>query len=142
MTPGERLVVAMAEKWVDNPAKPETSTDLIHAIEMLRAERITAPVNEMVITYGQLVAGDEIRSESGRWFGVRTVVSNDKTGVIRVWLNGMKSRLERPHDRTVLVKRSEMGAAVDMFASVMWSGQAAPEPAESKAAETPPEEGE
>lgn len=128
-TAGERLVIAMAKKWVINPARPDTATDLIRAVELLAAEE-ASNTGAIDIPWSQVVAGDRVQgAKSGRWFTIeRTTALSD--GTVKAWAEGISNPVIHPgNDSKDLahVRRSQTGLAVDMFTSVMWSGKDAPE---------------
>jgi hypothetical protein len=121
VTPAERVVLEVAVRWRRDLASPASEDDLAAAVDVLNAERAT-PHTEHQLTYGELVAGDQIQSTHGRWFEVdRIAVDQDQTGV-HVWLVGVAKPFDKFRGQSVTVRRSALGEAVDMFASVLWSG--------------------
>lgn len=120
-TPAERVVLEAVLRWRDDTADRTVLRDLLAASDALADERAT-PHTEHQLTYGELVAGDQIKSTHGRWFEVdRIAVDQDQTGV-HVWLVGVAKPFDKFRGQSVTVRRSETGRAVDMFASVLWSG--------------------
>lgn len=75
---------------------------------------------ELEITWGQLVADDEMWSaKARRWFTVLETKAVGSDTQVRL-VGG--SVFKQPSKTPVQVRRSEMGKAVDMFATVIWSG--------------------
>jgi hypothetical protein len=133
MTPGERAVIAAAERWADNdPAPVASSMALSAAVDALIKERVGVPEDqrqELDITYGQVVEGDEIHSAKlDKWFAVsasvrlasgKQRVTMPATGSVE---KGRKPWHEFDADKPCRVRRGLTGQAVDLFATVMWSG--------------------
>jgi len=135
MTPGERVVVAAAERLAalgDGSINYLSDfTDLEDAVAALRAERAGKPATELHehdLTYGQVVEGDQILSARvGKWYEVTATVAlpngkvritMPKTGSVKL---GRKPDHEFNAGDPVRLRRGETGQAVDMFASVLWS---------------------
>lgn len=119
-TQTEHLVLNIVLNWRTDTRHTD---ELVAAADLLAAER-SHHYTELELTFGQLVAGDSIQSINGRWYEVdRMVVERDQTGV-KVWLKGVAKPLEKYTGQSVLVRRSEMGKAADVLASVLWSGPA------------------
>jgi len=76
--------------------------------------------------------GDEIYSDRlDRWYEVTTTVAMiEKPGHVKIWAKGLPKAIEPKAGGPVRVRRGEMGQAVDILASVVWSGQSSPDPAE------------
>ena len=120
-TPTERIVLEAAMRWREDTADRNSQKALLAATDALAAER-AASTTERHRCYSELVAGDLIQSTNGKWYEVdRTVTADDDTS-IKVWLKGVAKPIEKLRGMDVLVRRSDMGAAVDMFANVLWSG--------------------
>jgi hypothetical protein len=128
------VVVEEALRWHLDPKREGYA--LREALEALVAERAGKTPAELVevdITYGQVVEGDEILSPKlGRWYEVTAVVAQ-ANGKVRVTMpkTGRPAGQGKPqrnawHDfdptAAVRVRRGETGQAVDMFASVLYSG--------------------
>lgn len=127
-TPTERLVLEAALRWredyVSTAHREELATaELFGAVGLLAAER-AAGHTEQELTFGQLVADDLIQSANGRWYTVDRMVATPGQSDVKVWLQGVPKPLEKFSGQTVQVRRSGMGKAVDVFASVIWSGTA------------------
>ena len=128
MTPAEHALIERARAYVRNLDRPGALPDLIEAVDVLDLERSVA-ATEQPTTYGLLVAGDYIQATSGRWYEVTgTTLGQDQT-TVRVWLKGLGKPVEKFTGQAVTVRRSEMGAAVDVLASVVWSGEQGRRPA-------------
>lgn len=125
MTPAERVVVEMAVRW--HGATPETyhrvNRDLIEAVQALQAERADPnAVQEQDLTWGQVVEGDEIYSaKTDRWYEV--TAAGHRPPVSTVSAKGIPKALHPKSADPVRVRRGGTGLIVDMFASVLWSGQ-------------------
>lgn len=133
MTPGERVVVQAAITYIQQAATQRGEPDpyfltLEAAVDALLAERAGPGTKEFELTWGQVVVTDEIyNSKMDRWYEVtRTVRAGPK--LIKLNIKGIPKPIERDAYAPVLVRRSTMGEAVDMFASVMWSAQSMPTP--------------
>jgi hypothetical protein len=114
------VVVEAAVRWVDGT--PEDSMRLVAAVEALQAERADpdAPT-EREITWGQVVAGDEIYSpKTDRWYEVTRAV-HPGNGKSKINAKGIPKPLQPDSAALIKVRRGETGVAVDMFASVLWS---------------------
>lgn len=114
-TPAETVVIAAARAVVagtlDIPA-------LAEALNVLDARDRG---EEADITWGLVVAGDEMQHARTRaWHEVREVRTH--AGRTTVRLAGVKDPITRPAATEITVRRSATGAAVDMFAAVLWSG--------------------
>lgn len=126
-TAGERLVIAMAKKWVANPARPDTATDLIRAVELLTAEEASS-TGAIDIPWSQVVVGDQVQgAKSGRWFTIERTAASATDGTIKAWAQGIAAPVNHPGNAIAHVRRSPTGLVVDMFTSIMWSGTDAPE---------------
>jgi hypothetical protein len=130
VTPAERVVVEAALRWHADMADELNAAELYGAVDALLAERADpATPTEQDITWGQVVVGDEIYSDkTRRWYEVtNTVILGSDTGRVKIHVKGLPEPIEPKLIAPVTVRRSEMGKAVDMFASVLWSGQALPD---------------
>lgn len=130
-TLAERAVIAAARRLVDSDpynivTNERTAMDLSAALDALDAAEATAEPAEQEITWGELVAGDEMYStKAARWFTVSSVSRSGATMNVR--LVGVAKPFSQPAATAVKVRRSDMGKALDVFAAVLWSGQGAPE---------------
>ena len=134
MTPGERAVIAAAEDWAAAPQGDYTAAKgLRGAVIALQAEceaKTPAERAELDNTYGQIVEGDQLWSRTGRWFDVSASVNLDggQTRVTMPAIGNVKAKPPRPpyviksSDTPCRVRRGKTGQAVDLFATVMWSG--------------------
>lgn len=133
MTPGERVVVqaainlvrTLADKVVTDPYM----VTLEAAVGALQAERDEAGhVDEMDLTWGQVVESDEIwNAKVKKWYTViRTVAQGN--GMIKLNVKGIPNAIERDAKDQTRVRRGTTGQAADVFATVLWSSQARPEP--------------
>lgn len=142
MTPAERVVIAAAERWAASwkrrPSLIQSGAlwDTVQALQAERAAKTPAQLQELDITYGQVVEGDQILSPKlGRWYEVTAVVplgTWDRPGKVRITMPktgrpaaGGKPQVNAWHDFDAAtpcrVRRGDTGQAVDMFASVLWS---------------------
>lgn len=122
LTPGERVVVAAAIRYVD--ARAASDIELIQAVRALQAERADPDaLVEQEITWGQVVESDEIYSDkTKRWYEVtRAVHSGGTEGKSLINAKGIPRGLKPNSADLVRVRRGPTGNAVDMFASVLWS---------------------
>lgn len=122
MTPGERVVVeaAIAYYW-HNHESVDFHNNLFYAVEALLAERTADEPTEQELTYGQVVAGDEIfNAKVQKWYFVtRTALLI--TGMMSITVRNVPKPFERDHMGSVRVRRGPDGKACDVLASVMWS---------------------
>jgi hypothetical protein len=124
-TPVERLVIEAARSYLAEPGVHEGTPGRGKLAQALRAldasERPTEGTQKQIpLTWGQLVTTDVMLSErTGKWFEV--LECKTSKGQTSILLRG-GARFTKPADTPVIVRRSEMGEAVDMFASVLWSG--------------------
>jgi len=127
-TPAERAVIAAARRLVEgNPyniiQNDRTAMNLAEAVDALDATEHPADggPREIPITWGQLVAGDELWSaRAGKWFEV--LETKAVGGETEARLTGVGKPFRQPSDTPAKVRRSPMGEAVDLFATVIWSG--------------------
>jgi hypothetical protein len=123
MTPAEQVVIAAAEAYWAYWERWDQSADLhnglMEAVAALQLERAGAAPHVARLTYGQVVEGDEIANEAGKFFAVRHAVHAD--GVSQIGAKGIPKLFKRPSGREVTVRRGPTGQAVDMFASTLWS---------------------
>lgn len=119
------MVVEAARAWATSGREAATA-DLLNAVEALeieRAGRTEGARVEQDITWGQLVEGDEVWSDKARkWFPVRSASRHVGQPVVIVDLMNVPKLLHRPIGDPVRVRRGTTGEAVDIFASVLWSG--------------------
>jgi hypothetical protein len=130
-TPAERAVIAAARAYMMEPGVHEGTPGrgkLAAAVRALdAAEHPTADgPAETSLTWGQLVADDELWSaKAGKWFTVleakHVPTPGNDVGETQVRLKGGAS-FRNPSNVTARVRRSAMGEAVDLFATVIWSG--------------------
>jgi hypothetical protein len=135
VTPGERVVLAAAEHWAES-IRPDTGLglELLDAVNALHAERAgktPAELVELELTYGQVVEGDEVHSAKlDKWFAVSASVRTSQ-GMQRVTMpatGNVKVKPPRPAwhlfpaDKPCRVRRGAAGQAVNLFATVLWSG--------------------
>lgn len=122
MTPAERVVVEAAIAWGDSHVAGDTETyRLIEALTALRQERMVGKPTEQELTYGQVVAGDEIFNiKVQKWYSV-TRVALLVTGMMSLTVRNVPKPFEREHMAPVMVRRGPDGKACDVLASVMWS---------------------
>jgi hypothetical protein len=135
MTPAERVVVEAAQRWTrwrrTNGATvaepPEIGLqDAVNALWAERADPATSV--EQTITWDQVVVGDEIYSAKTRkWYPVTATLGTQSDGRVKIWATGLPKFIRPAGVTDVQVRRSAMGRAVDMFASVLWSGHSAPD---------------
>lgn len=133
MNPAERVVVAAARKWAAAPDSDKARLELLEAVVALKAlEAAGGPVvTEVTRPWRDVVVGDEIYSARTRkWYEVTATVMLDD-GRVKVWAKGLPKPIRPMAVADVLVRRGEMGLAVDVFASVLWSGQNAPDAPET-----------
>lgn len=116
-TPAEAAVIAAARRCADPDGEREQRA-LAEALDALDAQ---ATPGEVPITWGQVVAGDQLQhAVTKAWHEV--LENTLRNGQAAVRLRAVAKPISRPAGTEVTVRRSEMGAAVDMFASVIWSG--------------------
>jgi hypothetical protein len=123
MTPAERVVVEAAVRWARSRTVLQDSIRLQEAVEALQAERTdpSAP-QEQDLTWGQVVEGDEIYSaKTNRWYEVTAASHRPPASTINA--KGIPKALHPKSADPVRIRRGGTGLAVDMFASVLWSGQ-------------------
>jgi hypothetical protein len=140
MTPAERVVVEATIRFVSEVERGQVFWEyeydkLEEAVLLLEAERADpATPKEQDITWGQVVVDDEIYSaKTGKWYKVTTTLAMiEKAGHVKVWATGLPKAIEPKAANPVRVRRGEMGKAVDVLASVLWSGQSAPDAAPVK----------
>lgn len=138
MTPAERVVVEAALRWHAERHVPGSITggELYKAVNALLAERADpATPKERELTWGQAVVGDEILSDrTRRWYEVTNVVGPGVLdgGRVKLWLKGLPKPVQPKAADPVKLRRGEMGKVVDVFASVLWSGQSAPDASEAE----------
>jgi hypothetical protein len=120
MIPEMGAVVVAAEEW----AATRDDTTLLAAVHALQVRRKTGGTTrqEAEREWGELVAGDQIYAgKVDRWYPVVDVVLDDKTRHVKVHAKGLKAAIVKPIDDKVLVRRSELGDAADLFV-MLWSG--------------------
>jgi hypothetical protein len=133
MTPAERVVVEAAVRYATSPA---TATDLHNglcdAVEALLAERAGPQPETVEITWEQVVTGDLVYralngaplapdAPGGKWFEVLQT-GRKAPDRVRINVRGIARPIQPLAGAVVIVKRSAMGQAVDVLASVLWSG--------------------
>lgn len=126
MTPAERAVIEAAMSWDWTPSETGKLVKLNDACKALRAERASVPTEEMR-KWSDVVTEDEIYStKTKKWYRVLNMVSAADNGkaYVKVQCEGMAKPFMVPAAAEVLVRRSEMGQAVDMWIDVMRSGPA------------------
>jgi hypothetical protein len=122
MTPAERVVVEAALRWARSRTVLQDSIRLQEAVQALEAERATGQPQEQDLTWGQVVEGDEIySSRTDKWYPV-TAATHQPPKASTVSAKGIPRVLRPMPDQPVLVRRGATGEAVDVFASVLWSG--------------------
>lgn len=95
---------------------------------------------EQDLTWGQVVAGDEILSaKTGRWYVVHTSVRMMDRPEMKVMIKGSPKPIQRPVGDPVKVKRGVDGEAVDIL-EVLFSGQTQPTEIKSKEEEVTEDE--
>jgi len=128
-TPAERAVLAAARAMLEadldqtGASFPPAWGDLEAAVAALDAEEHPAGPDaprEQELTWGQAVATDEVLSANGRWYEVLDIRA--KGAQVHVRFRGLPKPFDKPAADPVRVRRSEMGQAVDMLATVLWSG--------------------
>jgi hypothetical protein len=132
-TPTERIVIEAARALLQaNPDQEGASlpliwgdlgkawNDLAAAVDALDTEEHANGPREQELTWGQLVAEDEIQSKDGRWYVVQSATAHPN-GLTVVKLEGIKAFAPKPTGGAVRVRRSEMGQAVDVIATMLWS---------------------
>lgn len=127
-------MIAAAEDWAAAPQGDyPAAKGLRGAVIALQAElaaKTPAEREELDITYAQIVEGDQLWSRTGRWFDVSASVNLDggQTRVTMPAIGNVKTKPQRlpyvikPSDTPCRVRRGKTGQAVDLFATVMWSG--------------------
>jgi hypothetical protein len=122
MTPAERVVVEAALRWVPQLPSIQAEHALQDAVQALQAERAGGQPQEHDLTWGQVVEGDEIWSErTGKWYPV-TAATHQPPAASTISAKGIPRVLRPMPGDPVRVRRGATGEAVDMFASVLWSG--------------------
>lgn len=131
MTPAERVVVAAAVRWHENPngeRAPDLDKMLDAAVQALLAERADpAAPTDSTMRWADVVEGDEIYSDNTRWwYAVMSSGPLAGTPRVRVVAKGLPKAIEPAAAAPVRVRRGPTGLAVDMFATVLWSGTSGP----------------
>lgn len=113
----------MAIKWAESPARPAVATDLLRAVELLQAERSSGKLAGEHIPWSQVAVDDQVQgAKSGRWFTIDRTVTSADGATVKAWAKGIPDAATHNAESFAYVKRGEMGRAVDMFTSVIWSG--------------------
>src|ERR1044071_3049596 len=116
-TAAERAVIQAAR---DMGADATGWGDLRAALDALDAAEASGEPQETPVTYGQVVAGDQLQNRLTKaWYEV--LENNVRAGQAHIRLKGVAKLVEKPAGDPLTVLRSEMGKAVDMFA-IDWSG--------------------
>jgi hypothetical protein len=140
MTPGERVVVEAVLRWAPQLPSIQAEHALQDARNALLAERAEGPPDEVEITWGQVVEGDQIYrgpqgqawtagAPGGRWYEV-TRAGLIGGGKARINARGIPRAIQPDAGKFVVVRRGVTGKAVDMFATVLWSMPTRPETVE------------
>lgn len=122
-TPAERAVLAAARAVAELYREPGVQLDLVAALVALDAEERPAGPSgprEQELTWGQVVAQDEVLSANGKWYEVLDI--RPQGNLVHVRFKGLGKPFDKPATDPCRVRRSEMGQAADMFATVLWSG--------------------
>jgi hypothetical protein len=121
-TAAERAVIEAARSWQQarqDKIMPR-ATELLDALDALDAAEASGEPQEQPVTYGQVVAGDQLQNRNTKaWHKV--IENNVRAGKAHVRLRHVAKVIEKPQGEAVTVLRSEMGKAVDMF-NIDWSG--------------------
>lgn len=137
-TPAERAVIAAARAVALDAEEDLSGGAQVSEGAMIRLDDALAALDatehptadgpaETSLTWGQLVADDELWSvKAGKWFTVleakNVPTPGNDVGETHVRLKGVGKPFVQPSNVTARVRRSAMGEAVDLFASVIWSG--------------------
>jgi hypothetical protein len=124
MTPAERVVVEAALRWRVPQVRAITldAIALIEAVDALQIERAAGQPQEQDLTWGQVVEGDEIySSKTDKWYPV-TAATHQPPAASTVSAKGIPRVLRPMPGDPIRVRRGATGQAVDVFASVLWSG--------------------
>jgi hypothetical protein len=133
MTPAERVVVEAAVRYALAAATgQEDLPQLLLAVDALLTERAGPQPETVEITWGQVVTGDLVYralngaplvpdAPGGKWFEVLQT-GRHAPDRVRINVRGIARPIQPLAGAAVTVKRSAMGQAVDVLASVLWSG--------------------
>lgn len=120
----ERAVVDAARAYSTAIGVAKDYNRLIDAVQALdAAESAAAVTNEVDITWGLVVETDKVLVKD-KWYTVISVAARRNAGdvvLIAKAPSGVQGKMTRPAGDPVRVQRSEMGQAVDVLASVVWS---------------------
>lgn len=122
-TPREAAVIAAARAMREADRRQEDlggpCDDLMEALEALDGQG--APTAGLPLTWAEVVTTDEVLSKNGQWYEVLEVRA-DEFGRVVVRLVGVGKPQTYPGSKDVRVRRSEMGQAVDVMNTILYSG--------------------
>ncbi len=129
MMPEAGAIIAAARRVSTGEVPVETLGPLLAALDA-RIERLgqeASEKREQDRTWGEIVAGDEVRSEkTGTYFQVHTS-ARGFDGHIKVWFKGQKNPVRRPLGTPVHLRRGNDGEGADVV-EILFSGLTSPEP--------------